>query len=144
MGTDFCDVIDNQYIRQGRKARYKFFRGFGERLHFRIKSGFLQIQRWYFWTYTFWDDRSGCRRIDGASGDIVYGFCGFIKSPKIKTVTDEEGTVIEEKVIENEYLYGLRYEEFIAPIIKTIQLQQKEINALNERINKLEGGISWN
>lgn len=71
-------------------------------------------------------------------------FAGFIKSPKIKTVTDEEGTVIEEKVIENEYLYGLRYEEFIAPIIKTIQLQQKEINALNERINKLEGGISWN
>ena len=68
-------------------------------------------------------------------------FAGFIKSPKTKTVTDEEGTVIEEKIVENEYLYGLRYEEFIAPLIKTVQLQQKEINALNERLNKLEGGI---
>ena len=68
-------------------------------------------------------------------------FAGFIKSPKTETVMDEEGAVIEEKVIENEYLYGLRYEEFIAPLIKTVQLQQKEIDALNERLSKLEGGI---
>ena len=30
--------------------------------------------------------------------------------------------------------YGLRYEEFIAPLIKTVQLMQDEINDLRSRI----------
>lgn len=63
----------------------------------------------------------------------------FIKSPLEKLnrktgqydpVTDEEGNP--------KYRYGLRYEEFIAPLIKTVQEQQKEIDRLEERIRKLE------
>lgn len=63
----------------------------------------------------------------------------FIKSPleelDIKTgqydpVTDEDGNL--------KYRYGLRYEEFIAPLIKTVQEQQKMISRLEERIAKLE------
>lgn len=63
----------------------------------------------------------------------------FIKSPleklNLKTgqydpVTDETG--------QPKYRYGLRYEEFIAPLIKTVQEQQKMIDRLEERIAKLE------
>lgn len=65
-------------------------------------------------------------------------FAGFIKSPKVEIARDAGGTVIGEKTIENEYLYGLRYEEFIAPLIKTVQLQQREIDALAEQIKDRE------
>ena len=45
---------------------------------------------------------------------------------------------IVEKDNEQNTLYGLRYEEFIAPMIKTIQLQQQEIEELKQRVEKLE------
>lgn len=78
-------------------------------------------------------------------------FAGFIKSPKtqrVETGKDENGDPIyEDKVIEGEYTYGLRYEEFIAPMIATIQYQQqkieeqgKQIEDLTKRIEALEGG----
>ena len=71
-------------------------------------------------------------------------FAGFIKSPKTKKVEtgkDENGDpVYEYKVIEGEYTYGLRYEEFIAPMIATIQYQQKQIENLTERMKLLENG----
>lgn len=51
-------------------------------------------------------------------------FAGFIKSPK----TETQNTEMTET--ENEFTYGLRYEEFISPIIKVIQLQQREIKEL--------------
>ena len=44
----------------------------------------------------------------------------------------------ETKENEDTYYYGLRYEEFIAPMVKTIQYQQKEIERLEERISVLE------
>lgn len=80
-------------------------------------------------------------------------FAGFIKSPKTedyyeditKTVINEDGeeeTVTEKELkvhtIENEYIYSLRYDEFIAPIISVIQTQQKEIEELKNKINELE------
>ena len=80
-------------------------------------------------------------------------FAGFIKSPKTedyykdttKTIINENGeeeTVIEKELkirtIENEYIYSLRYDEFIAPIISVIQSQQKEIEELKTKINELE------
>ena len=39
------------------------------------------------------------------------------------------------------YEYGLRYEEFVAPLIKTVQAQQRKINGLEKRIQGLENLI---
>lgn len=68
-------------------------------------------------------------------------FAGFIKSPKQVEITeDENGNKLEEPIIdtiENEYSYALRYDEFIAPLIKVVQAQ-------NERILKLEEYIALN
>ena len=90
------------------------------------------------------------KMLDGTSGRTHYGFiaqdieelmnslnmdssdfAGFIKSPK-KTIKyeDENGKKLEnpiEEIIEDEYDYALRYDEFIAPLIKVVQEQQKTI-----------------
>lgn len=95
---------------------------------------------------------------DGTSGRLHYGliaqdvellmescgmtsvdFAGFVKSPKTEPVFDEEGKIIEEKNVEGEYVYGLRYDEFIAPLIKMVQIQQKEIEELKTLIEKSTG-----
>ncbi len=69
-------------------------------------------------------------------------FAGFIKSPKIKeirTMLDDNGK--KKKVfdfIEGEYDYSLRYDEFIAPIIKVIQSQHEEIETLKQETQMLK------
>lgn len=100
-------------------------------------------------------------------------FAGFIKAPKTQTVEYEEEyeveeeveremeidgeiviektmetvtktrTLTKEEVIDGEFVYGLRYEEFISPVIKveqilviTVQEQQKEINELKKEVSK--------
>ena len=81
-------------------------------------------------------------------------FAGFIKPPKTEdyyedvpeTVTDEETG--EEKTVtrkelktrtgEGEYIYSLRYDEFIAPLICMVQKQQKQIENLERRLSALE------
>ena len=81
-------------------------------------------------------------------------FAGFIKSPKTEdyyedvseTVTDEETgeekTVtrkeLKTRVIEGEYVYALRYSEFIAPLICMVQKQQKQIENLERHLSALE------
>lgn len=64
-------------------------------------------------------------------------FAGFIKSPKVVTeevvTIDERGREHKEKIektVEGEYVYSLRYEEFISPLIKMVQLQQQKIDKL--------------
>lgn len=59
-------------------------------------------------------------------------FAAFIKSPKI--YIDINGKEVKEEG----YDYGLRYEEFIAPMVKMIQIQQNEIQELKEKLSKLE------
>ena len=54
-------------------------------------------------------------------------FAGFIK-----------GDISEEQDGSN-YRYGLRYTEFISPLIKAIQEQQEQIEALQSEINTLKG-----
>lgn len=68
-------------------------------------------------------------------------FAGFIKSPKYNNVEKEDGST-ESILVEGEYVYGLRYEEFIAPLISVVQRQRKEINDLKERIARLEALMS--
>ena len=81
-------------------------------------------------------------------------FAGFIKSPKTEeyledvsqVVTDEETgeekTVtrkeLKTRAVEGEYLYSLRYDEFIAPLICMVQKQQKQIEDLQRRLSALE------
>ncbi len=73
-------------------------------------------------------------------------FAGYIKSPKIQRVTeDENGKILQEpieKVIEGKYDYSLRYDEFIAPIIKVIQSQHEEIETLKQETAVLRRQLS--
>lgn len=87
---------------------------------------------------------------------------GFIKSPKTETIEIEEEveeeyvdeadgqtktrTVIqkneEQREIPGEYVYGLRYEEFIADIVRFVQIQDEKIEEQERKINSLEGRLS--
>jgi len=75
-------------------------------------------------------------------GIDIKDFAGLIKSPKYKSVEteiiNENGETIKtmkDELVEGEYSYSLRYDEFISPIISFMQLQE-------ERITKLESMIS--
>ncbi len=58
------------------------------------------------------------------------------------TTKDFAGLVIEQPKEKGENkTYALRYEEFIAPLIKVVQMQQKTIENLEERLSKLENQI---
>ena len=59
-------------------------------------------------------------------------FAGFIKM-----IPEEEAPKHEENP-NTETTYGLRYGEFIAPMIKAIQEQQAQIEALQSEINELK------
>lgn len=72
-------------------------------------------------------------------------FAGLCKDTKdveyYEEEVNEDGEVfkmLKHRKIEGEFDYGLRYEEFIAPMIKTIQLQQQEIEMLKQRLGVLE------
>lgn len=80
-------------------------------------------------------------------------FAGFVKSPKLKEyvvdVLDDNGeavlnsdgtplTEIKTEEIEGEYIYSLRYEEFISPLIKVVQEHEKEIEELKNKNTELE------
>lgn len=61
------------------------------------------------------------------------------------TTKDFAGLVIENEKSEDgkeeNKTYALRYEEIIAPLIKVVQMQQKTIENLEERLSKLENQI---
>lgn len=99
---------------------------------------------------------------DGTSGRTHYGliaqdveklmkslgmsskdFAGFIKSPLCQEVTetDDEGneiTFMKEVDDGEHYIYSLRYEEFISPLIKVIQMQQETIQRQQEEIEEIK------
>ena len=51
------------------------------------------------------------------------------------------GGYYDPNVPDDQLEWGLTYEEFIAPMVATIQQQQKQIDDLNERLSKLERKI---
>ncbi|MCI8527740.1 MAG: BppU family phage baseplate upper protein [Lachnospiraceae bacterium] len=77
-------------------------------------------------------------------------FAGFIKSPKTIDINAEEFTekdnstnyektpLQKTQTIDGEYMYGLRYEEFLAPLIKVVQIQQKEIESLKKIVKSIQ------
>ena len=90
-------------------------------------------------------------------GMTALDFGGFCKDQKMEEYevpdilengvvnTDPDGnplTVKRQRPIEGEYMYGLRYDEFIAPIIKTIQMRQQKLDEQEETIKLLESRIA--
>ncbi|NLS84137.1 MAG: tail fiber domain-containing protein [Ruminococcaceae bacterium] len=83
-------------------------------------------------------------------------FAAFTKSPKYETIQvfteeylDEETFEIvpasmcdESILVPNEYIYGLRYEEFIAPLLSVVQSQQKTIETQQTEINTLRADLN--
>ena len=105
------------------------------------------------------------KRINGESGRPHHGIiaqdfeelmtgiglndhAAFIKSPKteeIETIKEDGSKEIKTQEIPGEYMYGIRYEEFISDLIRFCQLlkdensrQQKKIEDLEKRIKILE------
>lgn len=81
-------------------------------------------------------------------GMTAMDFAGFCKDQKVESyeeeVVDENGethTETKGRKVEGEYVYGLRYEEFIAPLIKTVQIQQTEIDTLKQEVDLLKQEI---
>lgn len=117
-------------------------------------------------TYKFNDGTSGRTHYGLIAQDIeklldklgidMKDFAGFIKSPRTKeieeVVLDEEGkpvldengneeTKVRVETIEGEYDYALRYEEFISPLIRFVQLQDKDISELKETLKQQQQSI---
>lgn len=75
----------------------------------------------------------------------------FIKSPKteeIETIKEDGSKEIKTQEIPGEYMYGIRYEEFISDLIRFCQLlkdennrQQKKIEDLEKRMEILENAV---
>ena len=74
----------------------------------------------------------------GITATDLAAFCKDQKCTEKVVEKDTDNEHVESTPIEGEYIYGLRYEEFISPMIKTIQLQQKEIEELKKRLDALE------
>ena len=90
-------------------------------------------------------------------------FAGFIKSPKTEdyyedvpeTVTDEETgeekTVtrkeLKTRTVEGEYIYSLRYDEFIAPLIcmvqKPVSYTHLDVYKRQFLYNRCTGAVYW-
>ncbi len=81
----------------------------------------------------------------------LHDHAAFIKSPKTKgiEVINEDGSKeIKTQEIPGEYMYGIRYEEFISDLIRFCQLlkdennrQQKKIEDLEKRMEILENAV---
>ena len=101
-------------------------------------------------SYKFVDGTSGRTHIGFISQDVEEAmtacglsdldFAGFCKDQKYESITLEDGTV-EQKIVEGEYIYSLRYEEFIALNTCVIQKQQSEIEMLKDEIAKIKSAI---
>ena len=73
-------------------------------------------------------------------GMTAQDFAGFCKDQKTVPYQRMEGECIitDDMPVEGEYRYGLRYEEFMAPAIKTIQLLQNQVDTQQQEIDELK------
>ncbi len=111
--------LDNQsydFVMGLKPSKYRFIENESNRIHYGLIAQDVEI-------------------LLGKLGIKTDDFAGFVKSPKIKV--DEKTR--KETIIDGEYEYGLRYEEFIAPIIKAIQMQDKRIKSLESLVTHLIG-----
>lgn len=104
------------------------------------------------------------KRIDGDTGRLHYGFVAqevaelakmlgtgdlsLYQASWSETITNEDGEketithYYDPEIPDEKLQWGLTYEEFIAPMVVTIQEQQKEIEGLKDRLQKLEELVS--
>lgn len=84
---------------------------------------------------------------------LIPDHAGFIKSPKVILVEDkdEDGNVIldengnphyHDEIVEGEYDYSLRNEEFISDIIRFSQILKEENDTLKQRVKTLEDTLA--
>ena len=78
----------------------------------------------------------------GITAMDLAAFCKDSKYTEEVVDKDTENEHVECTPIEGEYTYGLRYEEFIAPLIKTVQLQDNKINELESTVESMKSEIS--
>lgn len=70
-------------------------------------------------------------------------FAGFCKDVKTEPVFDDEGEWMEERTVYDsdgnpEYIYSLRYDEFIAIVTRMVQIHEDRLNDIEERLARLE------
>lgn len=70
-------------------------------------------------------------------------FAGFCKDVKTEPVFDDEGEWMEERPVYDsdgnpEYIYSLRYDEFIAIVTRMVQIHEDRLNDIEERLARLE------
>ena len=74
-------------------------------------------------------------------------FAGFCKDKKTKFVIDENGDEVEKLVLDEngneQYIYSLRYSEFIALNTHMIQQAYKKIESQQEEIDELKKSVSF-
>lgn len=115
-------------------------------------------------SFLFKDGTSGRTHIGFISQDVEEAmkqvgltdldFAGFCKDVKMKCYLDDDGNEIEEPLLDEngkeQYIYSLRYEEFIA--LNTYAIQhlttelnetKKELSELKETVNKLKKFINY-
>lgn len=111
--------LDNQsydFVMGLKPSKYRFIENESNRIHYGLIAQDVE-------------------EVLGNLGIATSDFAGFVKSPKVQV---DESTR-KETVIDGEYEYGLRYEEFIAPIIKVLQMQDKKIKNLDNMVTHLIG-----
>lgn len=106
-------------------------------------------------SYLFKDGTSGRTHVGFISQDVEEAmtecgltsleFAGFCKDQKVEVITENDGTIREELVIDSEgnpvYVYSLRYEEFIALNTMMIHKLYKTNETLEDRISILEENL---
>lgn len=70
-------------------------------------------------------------------------FAGFCKDVKTEPIFDEEGEWMEERPVYDadgnpEYIYSLRYDEFIAIVTRMVQIHDDRLNDIEKRLVLLE------
>ena len=90
--------------------------------------------------------------VDGTSGRYHYGFLAQEVEEVMKDSIGDVGVIVKQEKNpstdderqeidlddENTFYYGLRYEELIAPMVKTIQTLYDEINELKQEVALLK------
>lgn len=123
--VDLDDVETTEFIMGLKPSSYKFIDGTSDRTHYGLIAQDVE------------------ELLDTLNMDSK-DFAGFIKSPRQIMVekTLEDGTTTSElEEVPDEYDYSLRYEEFIAPLIKMVQMQQNEIQSLKEEIAAIKSSL---
>lgn len=106
-------------------------------------------------SYLFKDGESGRTHIGFISQDVEEAMCtcgltslefaGFCKDQKIERIENEDGTIEENPIFDDEgnpvYIYSLRYEEFIALTTMVVQQQEKKIENMWDQIDDMRAQI---